>query len=89
MKITYKTKNTCSSEIIFDIEDNIIKNVKFTGGCNGNLQAISKLVDGLDVDTVISKCKGIQCGRKNTSCADQLATAIVTAIADTVEEHKK
>jgi len=76
MKVVYKTKNTCSSEIKFDLEDNIVKNVEFTNGCSGNLQAISKLVDGLDVDTVISKCKGIKCGRKNTSCADQLANAI-------------
>lgn len=76
MKVTYKTKNTCSSEINFEIEDNIIKNVGFINGCPGNLIAISKLVDGLDIDTVIKKCKGIKCGRKSTSCADQLASAI-------------
>jgi uncharacterized protein TIGR03905 len=76
MKVVYKTKNTCSSEIKFDIEDNIIRNVEFKNGCPGNLQAISQLVDGLDADTVLSKIKGIKCGRKDTSCADQLATAI-------------
>lgn len=79
MKVSYKTKNTCSSEINFEIEDNIVRNVEFINGCPGNLIAISKLVDGLDVDTVIEKCRGIKCGRKSTSCADQLASAIQEA----------
>ena len=82
MKVVYKTKGTCSSEIKFDLEDNIVKNVEFTNGCSGNLQAISKLVDGLDADTIIRKCKGIKCGRKNTSCGDQLAVAIQEVVSN-------
>lgn len=73
---TYKTKGTCSSKIDFDISDNKLTNVKFTGGCNGNLQGISKLVEGMDVNEVIKKLKGIKCGYKSTSCPDQLASAI-------------
>jgi uncharacterized protein TIGR03905 len=84
MKVVYKTKNTCSSEIKFDLEDNIVKNVEFTNGCSGNLQAIGKLVDGLDVDTIVKKCKGIKCGRKDTSCADQLASAVIAAASQEV-----
>ena len=80
MKFVYKTKGTCSTEIKFDINDNIVKNIEFTNGCNGNLKAIAKLVDGLDADTIIKKCKGITCGRKPTSCADQLATAVENAV---------
>lgn len=73
---TYKTKGTCSSKIDFDISNNKLTNVKFTGGCNGNLQGISKLVEGMDVNEVIKKLKGIKCGYKSTSCPDQLASAI-------------
>lgn len=79
MQYTYKTKGTCSTQISFDLEDNIVKNVKFTGGCNGNLQAVSRLVEGLTAEEVIKKCGGIKCGFKNTSCADQLVHAIVEA----------
>lgn len=73
----YTTKGTCSRQITFDVtEDNKLKNVKFLGGCNGNLQGVSKLVEGRDVDEVISILKGIEC-RGNTSCPDQLATALL------------
>ncbi len=73
----YKTKGTCSREIIFDVtEDNKLTNVKFIGGCLGNLQAVSKLVEGQPIDQVISTLKGIQC-RAGTSCSDQLATALL------------
>ncbi len=72
---TYKTKNTCSRQINFDVEDNKVKNVSFIGGCNGNLQGISKLVEGRDIDEVISLLKGVQC-RNGTSCPDQLAQAL-------------
>jgi len=73
----YKTKGTCSSKIFFDVtEDNLVKDVSFLGGCRGNLQAVSKLVEGKDIDWVISTLKGIQC-RAGTSCADQLATALM------------
>lgn len=76
MHITYKTVGTCSKEINFDIEDNKIHNVSFVGGCNGNLKAVSSLVEGQDIDTVIKRLKGITCNSKQTSCGDQLATAL-------------
>jgi uncharacterized protein (TIGR03905 family) len=76
LKYEYKTKDTCSSRIRFDIDDDIIRNVAFTGGCNGNLQAIPRLVDGLTVTQIEEKCRGILCGSKSTSCADQLAIAV-------------
>ncbi len=76
MEYHYKTKETCSTDINFNIEGNVITNVVFTGGCNGNLQAIPKLVDGMTVEEIESKCKGIHCGRRSTSCADQLACAV-------------
>ena len=73
---TYMTKGTCSRQILFDVtEDNKVKNVKYIGGCSGNLQALSRLVEGKDVDEVIQTLKGIKC-RSNTSCGDQLATAL-------------
>ncbi len=71
----YHTKGTCSRQIVLDISDDIIKDVKFIGGCSGNLQGISKLVIGEHIDNVIQKLKGINC-RNNTSCPDQLARAL-------------
>ena len=79
MQFEYKTKGTCSQQIIFDIEDNKVKNVQFLGGCNGNLQGIGRLVEGMDVDEVIRRIDGIRCGGKPTSCPDQLATALKQA----------
>lgn len=76
MHYKYKTNGTCSKEIDFDINDNKISNLSFTGGCNGNLKAISSLVEGKNIDYVIERCKGITCNNKNTSCADQLAKAL-------------
>lgn len=76
MRYTYKTKETCSVEISFDIENDIITNVSFLGGCNGNLKAISKLVNGMSVEQIEEKLKGNICGRRSTSCADQLAIAV-------------
>ncbi len=76
MRHTYKTKGTCSREISFDLEGNVIKNVQFLGGCNGNLKAISSLVEGLTVDEIEARVKGIKCGFKDTSCSDQLAKAV-------------
>ena len=77
----YRTRGTCSQEIYFDIVDNKVHNVQFIGGCNGNLQGIGKLVEGMDVQEVISKLEGIQCGFKDTSCPDQLANALKLATA--------
>lgn len=76
MKYTYKTKNVCSMEISFNIDKNVITNIKFTGGCNGNLKAISKLVDGWTVEQIEEKLLGNTCGFRQTSCADQLAIAV-------------
>lgn len=76
MKHNYKTNGTCSREIEFEIKDNKVYNVKFAGGCNGNLKAVSKLVEGQDVDTVIDKLSGITCNARQTSCGDQLARAL-------------
>lgn len=79
MHYTYRTRGTCSQEIYFDIEDGKLKNVQFLGGCNGNLKGIGKLVEGMDVDEVISRMEGIRCGMKATSCPDQLAKALKAA----------
>lgn len=79
MQFEYKTKGTCSQQIFFEIEDGKVKNVQFLGGCNGNLQGISALVDGMDVDDVIARIDGIHCGSKPTSCPDQLANALKKA----------
>ena len=81
MQFEYKTKGTCSQKIFFDIEDGILKNVQFLGGCNGNLKGICSLVEGMDVQEVISRIEGIRCGMKSTSCPDQLATALKEAIS--------
>ena len=72
---SYKTLGTCSRQILFEVDNNLVKNVKFIGGCSGNLQGISKLVENKDVDTVIALLKGIQC-RNGTSCPDQLSKAL-------------
>lgn len=80
MQYEYKTKGTCSQRILFEIEDNKVQNVQFIGGCNGNLQGISRLVEGMDVESVIEKIEGIHCGMKPTSCPDQLARALKEAV---------
>ena len=74
--MVYKTKGTCSSEISFEIEDNKVKSVSFLGGCNGNLKGIASLVEGMDIDDVITKLEGTTCGFKSTSCPDQLSKAL-------------
>ena len=79
MQYEYKTKGTCSRSILFDIEDGKVKNVQFIGGCNGNLKGIGALVEGMNVQDVISRVEGIQCGMKSTSCPDQLAQALKAA----------
>lgn len=79
MQFEYKTKGTCSQRILFEIQDGKLQNVQYIGGCNGNLKGISSLVEGMDVDEVISRLEGTTCGMKNTSCPDQLATALKEA----------
>ena len=74
--MTYKTSGTCSTKIDVDVVDGLVRNVKFTGGCNGNTQGVATLVDGMKVEDVIQKLKGIRCGFRPTSCPDQLAKAL-------------
>ena len=81
MEYTYKTEGTCARAIHFDIEGNIVRNIRFDGGCNGNLKAISRLVDGWTVEAISEKLRGNCCGYKSTSCADQLARAVEEALA--------
>ena len=76
----YKTRGTCSTQIDIEVDGDIIKSVKFTGGCNGNLQGISKLVEGMKAEDAINKLRGIKCGFKPTSCPDQLSYAIEQAM---------
>ena len=81
MKYSYTTRGTCSSAITFEIgEDGKLANVVFTGGCNGNLKAISKLVEGKDAREIADLLRGNTCGFKSTSCADQLSKAIDSAL---------
>ncbi|MDO5580472.1 MAG: TIGR03905 family TSCPD domain-containing protein [Planctomycetia bacterium] len=76
MDYQYKTEGTCSQMIQFHLEGNIVSGIRFYGGCNGNLQAIARLVDGMSVEEIESKLKGISCGGGPTSCGDQLARAV-------------
>ena len=76
MAYVYKTQGTCSSKIEVELDGNIVRNVKFTGGCPGNLLAIPKLVEGMTVEEVENRLAGVRCGMKNTSCGDQLAKAV-------------
>lgn len=80
MTYTYMTKGTCSTKIELELEGNIVHNVKFTGGCHGNLQAIPKLVEGLTVEEVEKRIAGISCNGRGTSCGDQLARACRAAL---------
>ena len=72
----YKTQGVCSTEIHLDIQDNIIKDVQFIRGCQGNLMGISALVKNMNINDVIAKLKGIECGKKSSSCPDQLSKAL-------------
>ncbi len=86
MDYTYYPRGVCSTQINFTIEDGKVKNVKYHGGCNGNLQAVSRLVEGQPVEEVIEKLAGIKCGFKATSCADQLTQALVQAMKKEKEQ---
>lgn len=79
----YKTKMVCSQLISFDIDGEVVKNISFKGGCDGNLKAIAKLVDGWTVDKIEKILRGNTCGLKSTSCADQLAVAVRKAYNET------
>ncbi len=81
MNISYRTSGVCTRFIEIEVEDGIIGDVKFTGGCNGNLQGVSRLVKGMKIDDAIERLRGIRCGMKSTSCPDQFAQAL--------EEYKR
>ena len=83
MNYTYKTQMVCPATINFDIDGDVITNISFNGGCNGNLKAVSKLLEGKTVDYIESTLLGNTCGRKPTSCADQLARAVRKAYDET------
>ena len=76
MTTTYKPRGVCSRLMEIETEDGVIKNVNITGGCNGNLQGISRLVEGMTVEEAVKRMRGIRCGMKETSCPDQLAIAL-------------
>ena len=83
MRYSYRTRGVCAMEIDFDLEGNVVRNIEFIGGCNGNLKAIAKLVDGMTVDQIEAKLRGNTCGRRPTSCADQFAIAVRKAYDET------
>ena len=76
MRHTFKTKGVCALAVSFDLDGDVVSHVEFTGGCDGNSKALSKLVEGMTVDTIEEKLRGIQCGIKGTSCADQFALGV-------------
>lgn len=76
MNSVYKTQGTCSTHIEIEVEDGVLKEIAFWGGCNGNLQGISRLVKGMKVTDVIAKLEGVRCGSRSTSCPDQLCRAL-------------
>ena len=81
MQYSYRKQGTCSQMITFDLNDNKVSNIKFYGGCDGNLKAISKILEGADADFVVKTLTGNTCGPRPTSCADQLANAVRQAQA--------
>lgn len=87
MTYTYRTRGTCSTKIELELDGNIVHNVKFTGGCPGNLQAIPKLVEGLTVEEVEKRISGISCGGRPTSCGDQLAKACRAAYEASLQQQ--
>lgn len=79
MQYEFKTSGVCAAKIVFEVEDEIVHNVRFIGGCSGNTQGVAKLAEGMKTDEVISRLQGIRCGMKATSCPDQLAKALLAA----------
>ena len=86
MKYDFSPKGVCARRLEFELDGDIVKNVRFMGGCNGNLKALAALTEGMTVDQVCERLKGITCGLKNTSCSDQLAQAL--AKAQEIEKKK-
>lgn len=86
---SYKTRGTCSRSILFDVVDGVVRDVRFEGGCNGNLKGIGKLVEGMPAQRVVELLEGTTCGPRSTSCPDQLAQALRLALEnqkDSAEE---
>lgn len=81
MEISYKPSGVCSRQIDVVLEGDVIKSVKFTGGCHGNTQGVAALAQGMKVQDYIARCRGIKCGAKQTSCPDQLAQALEEALS--------
>jgi len=81
MRYSYKTKDTCASQIDFDLTDGVVSDIRFYGGCNGNLKMISKLLENKRAEDIVASCEGNTCGRRPTSCADQLAQAVKYAMS--------
>ena len=79
MKHVFSPKGVCASKLEFDLEGNIVKNISFQGGCNGNLKALAALAEGMTVEEIKNRLLGIKCGFKQTSCSDQLAQALIVA----------
>ena len=82
MQHEYKTRGVCASKILFDLDGDTVKNIRFVGGCNGNTQGVARLAEGMKVDEVVARLKGVHCGMKSTSCPDQLAQALKAAKAN-------
>lgn len=82
MSYQYRPKGVCSRDIVFDLEDGRVKNVRFTGGCSGNTQGVARLVEGMPAEEAVKRLSGIRCGMKATSCPDQLARAIEKALGE-------
>ncbi|MDR0434552.1 MAG: TIGR03905 family TSCPD domain-containing protein [Gracilibacteraceae bacterium] len=82
MRYSYKTRGTCSKEISFDLDGQVVRDVRFTGGCDGNLQALTVLTEGMTVEQIEAKLRGIDCDGRGTSCPDQLARALRAALAE-------
>ncbi len=80
MTYHYRTRGTCSREITFDIEDGVVRNIRFLGGCSGNTKGIAGLAEGMDAEEVVKRLKGLDCNGRGTSCPDQLAVAIEEAL---------
>ena len=79
MQHEYKTRGVCASKILFDLDGDTVKNIRFVGGCNGNTQGVARLAEGMKLDEVVARLKGVHCGMKPTSCPDQLAQALLAA----------
>lgn len=87
MDHVYRTRNVCSTDIYFTLEGKYVRNIRFVGGCNGNLKAIARIVDGWTVDEIVEKLGGNTCGRRYTSCADQLSIAVREAYEEENRRH--